>query len=108
VAGIDIVATLFTYFGYGIVLIDTAAMPMDPAGKVFGFGVAKFGSGIATVSMLDALVTSGPNSRGFAVSFSTWLLGWPPSGIAFGPAQVAYDLYTLERIKKQNKYLLNK
>jgi len=78
-------------------------MPMDPAGKFFGFGVTRLGSAIGGFSVLDSLVTSGPNSWGSVVSGTTWLAGWTPLGPVTPAIQLFYDFYTLNRIEMRNR-----
>lgn len=87
---------------------DTAACPVDPAGKAFGYGVTQSGSAVATLSLLDTLITSGPNSWGFAVSPTTYIAGWSslplwaPLDLAAAGGQLGYDLYILKRIQMRN------
>jgi len=109
VLGIDIASTVLSLFGYGIMVVDTLACPMDPAGKAFGYAVTQVGSGVATLSLIDALITSGPNSRGFAVSLATYTAGWSslplwaPLDLAAAGSQLGYDVYALRRIQIRNR-----
>jgi len=112
VLGWDMGDALITTGGWFIVVLDTVAAPTDPAGKAFGYALAQVGSASATVTLVDALVTSGPNSHAFTVSALTYSAGWaslipafPPSipiDLAAAWGQVAYDTYTLQRIQRQN------
>ena len=109
VLGWDIGAALITTGGWFIVGLDTLVAPADPAGKAFGYALAQVGSASATVTLLDTLVTSGPNSQAFTVSALTYSAGWTslvwavPIDLAAAWTQVAYDAYTLQRIQRQNQ-----
>jgi RHS repeat-associated protein len=100
VLGIDIASAVVSLFGYGFMVADTLACPVDPSGKLFGYAVTQVGSAVATFSLVDALITSGPNSRGFTVSLTTYIAGWSslplwaPLDLAAAGSQVGYDIYT--------------
>ena len=112
VLGWDFSVALLSTGGWFIVGLDTLAAPADPAGKLFGYTIANVGSALATTTLVDTLLTSGPNSYAMAVSTVTYIAGWaslfpgfPPSipiDLAAAWGQVAYDYYTLQQIRQQN------
>jgi hypothetical protein len=59
-------------------------------------------------TLLDTLITSGANSRGFAVSLTTYVTGWSslplwaPLDLTAAGGQAAYDIYTLRRLQMHN------
>jgi RHS repeat-associated protein len=113
VLGWDFGVALLSTGGWFIVGLDTLLAPPDPTGKMFGYALANVGSAAATLTLLDTLATSGPNSQAMTVNVVTYTAGWaslmpgfPPSipiDLAAAWGQVRYDYYTLQRIERQNR-----
>jgi len=105
--GWDYGTAVLTTGGWFMVGLGTLAG--DPSTLAFGYGVAQVGSLAATVTLLDTLLTSGPNSEAMAVSATSYTFGWSsavwnaPADMIAAWAQVAYDYYTLQRIQAQNQ-----
>ena len=109
ILGTDMASTGVSLFGYVIMVADTVACPVDPVGKGFGYLVTQLGSGIATLSLIDTLITSGPNSRAFTVSLATYTAGWSslplwaPLDLTAAGSQIAYDIFTLQRLQMRKR-----
>jgi len=95
--------------GWAIVGLDTLLAPPDPVGKGVGYIVSNVGSAAATVTLVDTLLTSGPNSQAMTVNALTYVAGWSslvwnvPIDLTAAWVQVGYDYYTLHRIQQQNQ-----